>query len=1367
MPALTGRRASWVAGAAVVIVGAFVGHGSEAVSLAAPHRAAVVVSSHAKLVSQAPSMAVEQVAVKRVAADAIGDAAVVADRMTGAESPAPDAAAGPVALLPAGGSTLATLSASSKPAAGRTDQGAQVYLSTGAAPGCQRLEGSNPPTMACSLAAGREFMLSLVAKATFEGNVVPVSIDVTPYLPGAVLALVDGGGNELAQPCTGEGSVSCRYRVVPPPPVNPSDPVQLDFFASTPDGSTASLRVLLHSLSVQQPSIVGYVYIDANGNGQQDQGEAPLPGAAVYITGPSNYNANQQCDGSGRFQFQVPGSGGYEVSCQTPAGYIPTTPTQVPVNIYQPGSSPAPIQLYFGYRSGNGYGVMQPTVTTTKGCLQSGEGAQYHIGDRMNVSLAVAGVPSADVRLLNLRPDGQTQILIERKTLPGGQYYSFQGQIGEPTGDKTLRLEAYPVGRYDNPIVAECTYHVVPVAPPDIYVTPGTVDFGSCGVGATNKRQITVANDGSTPLYLSSVSMQGGGASPYTIVTPGCNGMVVQPGKYQTIELGFQPSSGGTYQDFLAIRSNDPDEALVTVPLTGVTDGFQQGDLRATIRTDRGCIERFENPIYFVGDSIDLYFRVDGSVNQALARIDDVTSDGQTRTLMNQGMATGQNFRLTGLRTAPPIGNEVVRLTASTNTNTAVGECTFMVAASATRITGYKFHDLNGNGIWEGNPQTPTIGGNEPAIPGWRVTLSGPQSQTAQTDGSGRFQFAVTAPGSYTISEESRDSWRATTPAAYQVTLQMFPGETVSTILFGNQYAAGGSNVPTPVPTNPPLPTVGPGPTSAFPTEGPSPTPRPSPTLAPPTPSVTCRAQISPRPTSLINVGEYARFTVSSSGAGSARSWQWTVDGEVLRDYTEGTRSWWTTSAMAPADFQRSTLAFYWKPQPEQRYPNNVGPMPRRVGVTVTTSQGGQCRDEVVVNVERNNNNVGRQAEDFYLRNHSTYIVNEHNNWHATYQFMSGNYDGTLFFDFHRQFLNRFNSWRGEFGYPPIIMWDPGTSLPRGAEIDHSNRNWSYSPQPKPTWFTEYGSWPRPWSRMPCDYTRGGQRSLREFPADRRLLGCAVTEPWHNGVHFSVGGDMLSVPVSPRDPIFWRWHNFLDTVSQQRLNLGVAVNALATLQLDQLVVPGRVAQQAKPPSPQVVYQIPFRMFKFVDAFDTFTVEFHEPVIGLTAGDLVVNGIAATSVTGDGPGPYVFSGFAIPGPGDLVVKLKAGKIKNLADVDYVGDTWRYVVVDPEPDADIDGLPNGQEVNETLTNPFDRDTDDDGLTDGDEVNVFLTSPHLKDTDSDSAGDKCELDKGTDPLDPSSTAPGCAGYYVFLCRVQNGPTIDGLAATTNTVK
>ena len=61
--------------------------------------------------------------------------------------------------------------------------------------------------------------------------------------------------------------------------------------------------------------------------------------------------------------------------------------------------------------------------------------------------------------------------------------------------------------------------------------------------------------------------------------------------------------------------------------------------------------------------------------------------------------------------------------------------------------------------------------------------------------------------------------------------------------------------------------------------------------------------------------------------------------------------------------------------------------------------------------------------------------------------------------------------------------------------------------------------------------------------------------------------------------------------------------------------------------------------------------------------------------------------------------------------------------------------------TTTNPNDGDTDDDGLLDGDEdvdsdgfVDPTETDPNDVDTDDGSVGDGVEVDRGTDPLDPS---------------------------------
>ncbi|CAN5643385.1 hypothetical protein BH09CHL1_BH09CHL1_00940 [soil metagenome] len=110
----------------------------------------------------------------------------------------------------------------------------------------------------------------------------------------------------------------------------------------------------------------------------------------------------------------------------------------------------------------------------------------------------------------------------------------------------------------------------------------------------------------------------------------------------------------------------------------------------------------------------------------------------------------------------------------------------------------------------------------------------------------------------------------------------------------------------------------------------------------------------------------------------------------------------------------------------------------------------------------------------------------------------------------------------------------------------------------------------------------------------------------------------------------------------------------------------------------------------------------------------------------------------------------------------------------PDTDIDGLTDGQEVLEWGTDPFLTDTDRDGLSDGDEVLKYIpilsptsddsdydglkdgdevvayhTNPGLPDTDTDGIMDGAEITAGTDPLvlndsDGDLLGDGLEAYY-----------------------
>lgn len=308
---------------------------------------------------------------------------------------------------------------------------------------------------------------------------------------------------------------------------------------------------------------------------------------------------------------------------------------------------------------------------------------------------------------------------------------------------------------------------------------------------------------------------------------------------------------------------------------------------------------------------------------------------------------------------------------------------------------------------------------------------------------------------------------------------------------------------------------------------------------------------LAPVAATTFNFGEHVILTATVSGF-SIASYSWVIDGPTIKDYNEnlGTENMptpaaalpWSTTPLAPGDLAAASVAFYWVPSAAQFEPNN-GPFTRNVTLNVTESGGGTCSVLVPYTVERNEADITRQAEDFYTSNHRAatatnplfgHVVDEHIFWHQSVHDLATFPVWTRFLAWHGEFVRRFDLWRQEFGYNTVAPWYPGRPLPTGPQFDvDPSLRLAYSAAGNriPTYYTITGG-------TAVDF--GGQQKIADY-ATLDDFTSSFEGGYHGQVHCNIGahlgtffetdgpgyGSMCNAS-SPKDPMFWRWHGFID-----------------------------------------------------------------------------------------------------------------------------------------------------------------------------------------------------------------------------------------------
>jgi hypothetical protein len=105
--------------------------------------------------------------------------------------------------------------------------------------------------------------------------------------------------------------------------------------------------------------------------------------------------------------------------------------------------------------------------------------------------------------------------------------------------------------------------HLHVTGAPDIAVTPTILDFGTVFVGGSASQNVSVKNEGTDLLTVTSITADDG---DYSVDVTGA---VLAPGATQIVVVTYAPTSPGTNLATLSVASDDPDEPVMNVALEG------------------------------------------------------------------------------------------------------------------------------------------------------------------------------------------------------------------------------------------------------------------------------------------------------------------------------------------------------------------------------------------------------------------------------------------------------------------------------------------------------------------------------------------------------------------------------------------------------------------------------------------------------------------------------------------------------------------------------------------------------------------------------------------------------------------------------
>ncbi len=208
-------------------------------------------------------------------------------------------------------------------------------------------------------------------------------------------------------------------------------------------------------------------------------------------------------------------------------------------------------------------------LLTTYMLVLTGTGVSAQLDAPTSLAFGDVSTARSATRSVAVSNSGSAEMEIEDVSISGPDAGDFTvvnaGDIGEVDEDETLMIEIAFAPSSPSQKTAQLNIETDEdgldtsvglsgngVAP-DLSLSTTTVDFGSISLGSDQRRTLTVTNPTSVDVEVSSVTLEGGDPSEFSVQSGGGT-TLLGPGAERTIEVKFQPSADGSFAAELVIE---------------------------------------------------------------------------------------------------------------------------------------------------------------------------------------------------------------------------------------------------------------------------------------------------------------------------------------------------------------------------------------------------------------------------------------------------------------------------------------------------------------------------------------------------------------------------------------------------------------------------------------------------------------------------------------------------------------------------------------------------------------------------------------------------------------------------------------------